>query len=299
VTTGSPFLSALAVLALLAGCASAPRQPEQQVWKPSTNKGGYYQDDGPGDNPPANLAAVPDAIAKDEPLARLANQPYEVLGNRYVPDISDKPYKAQGIASWYGRKFHGKRTSSGEPYDMYGMTAAHRTLPVPSYARVTNLKNGKSVVVRVNDRGPFHPERLIDLSYTAALKLGLLGTGSGIVQVERVFPGESSRLARNATPDINNLQPVGVPAAAPGITPDTGAAGLFLQLGAFGSQVSAEAFRDKVRQDLVWLNESIRIVPKDGLFRVRLGPYPTRVEARAIAEKIRSTLDFAPLMAVE
>jgi rare lipoprotein A len=144
-------------MVLLAGCASAPKQSGPQAWEPSTNKGGYYQDDGPAENPPLDLASVPDAEPKNEALQKFANHSYEVMGNRYLPDTSGKPYTAQGLASWYGRKFHGKKTSSGEVYDMYGMTAAHRTLPIPSYARVTNLLTGKSVVVRINDRGPFHP----------------------------------------------------------------------------------------------------------------------------------------------
>src|SRR2546427_12051713 len=126
---------------------------ETEPGKPVTGKGGYYQDDGPDDNPPSNLQAVPDAVPKDEPLHRFANRTYEVLGSQYTPDVSNKPYKQKGIASWYGRKFKGKKTASGEPYDMYSMTAAHRTLPIPSYARVTNPRNNQSVVVRINDRG--------------------------------------------------------------------------------------------------------------------------------------------------
>lgn len=286
---------------LLAGCASAPKQSEPQVWKPSTSKGGYYQDDGPGDNPPRNLAATPDAEPKDEPPQKFANQPYDVMGTRYVPDIANKPYRAQGLASWYGRKFHGKKTSSGEPYDMYGMTAAHRTLPIPSYARVTNVKTGKSVMVRINDRGPFHPSRLIDLSYTAALKLGLLSNGSGMVEVERVFAGAtaegSTGLAQTVKgPDPSAMVPVAVATKS---QPGPDASGLFLQLGAFGTQANAEAFREKVQTELDWLNEPIQILPKDGLFRVRLGPYLTRLEASAIADKVRSTLDFNPLISAE
>jgi rare lipoprotein A len=135
-------------------------------------KGGYYKDDGPDANPPANLDQVPDAVPKLEPYASGANRPYVVFGQRYVPDTSGQPYKKRGTASWYGKKFHGNSTSIGEAYDMYSMTAAHTTLPLPSYARVTSLVNGKTVVVRVNDRGPFHSDRIMDLSYVAAYKLG-------------------------------------------------------------------------------------------------------------------------------
>jgi rare lipoprotein A len=148
--------------------------------------GGYLAGDGPGENAPANLDAVPDATPKAEPLHPYANRQYVALGKTYVP--LDKPggYKERGIASWYGKKFHGQRTSSGETYDMYAMTAAHPTLPIPSYAKVTNLSSGKSVIVRINDRGPFLHDRIMDLSYTAAYKLGMVGHGSGEVEVESI-----------------------------------------------------------------------------------------------------------------
>src|SRR6185436_16356099 len=150
--------------------------------------GGYYLNDGPGDNPPPNLEQVPDAVPKREPLARGAMRPYSVMGQSYTPMTQIAPYKARGVASWYGRRYHGQPTSSGEIYDMYGMTAAHTVLPIPSYARVTNLANNKSVVVRINDRGPFHSDRLIDLSYTAAYKLGVLGGGRALVEIETIIP---------------------------------------------------------------------------------------------------------------
>jgi len=178
-------------LIFLTACGSAPRLPPVVDRMPpsasvSLQGGGYYKDDGPGDAPPANLAAIPDAVPRIEPLHRFANNPYNVQGREYVPMRALTPYQATGIASWYGRRYHGKKTSSGEPYDMYGMTAAHPTLPIPSYVRVTRAD--RSVVVRVNDRGPFHEDRLIDLSYTAAWKLGLLEKGSARVDVEAVFP---------------------------------------------------------------------------------------------------------------
>jgi len=160
-----------------------------------SGRGGYYQGDGPGANPPPNLDLVPDAEFKIEPYAKYANRPYSVFGQTYTPLMNDTPYTQQGIASWYGVKFHGQRTSSGEPYDMYKMTAAHPTLPIPSYARITSLETGKQVVVRINDRGPFHSNRLIDVSYTAALKLGLLGKGSNQVQVDRIMAPDPARIA--------------------------------------------------------------------------------------------------------
>ena len=142
--------------------------------------------DGPPEAPPPNLAQRPDAQPRVEPI-RIGgpNKPYEALGRRYEPMTRDAPLVETGGASWYGRKFHGKPTSSGEPYDMYAMTAAHKTMPIPSYARVRNPANGREVIVRINDRGPFADGRVIDLSYTAALKLGVL-SGVATVEVRRL-----------------------------------------------------------------------------------------------------------------
>ena len=167
---------AAALAIALAACSSSPK------------KGGYYKDDGPGANPPSNIAAIPDATPRSEPLHKFANRPYEVFGRKYVPLASVQPFQQRGVASWYGKRFHGQKTSSGETYDMYAMTAAHPILPIPSYARVTSLRTGKQVVVRINDRGPFHANRAIDLSYAAASRLGLIGTGSGEVEIEAIVP---------------------------------------------------------------------------------------------------------------
>ena len=152
----------------------------------STRPGGYYKDDGPHERPPANLERVADAVPRSEPLHKFANRPYEALGKRYVPLTSVQPFRQSGLASWYGKRYHGQKTSSGETYDMYAMTAAHATLPIPSYVRVTNLANGRSVVVRVNDRGPFKSDRVIDLSYVAAYKLGFIQAGQARVEVEAI-----------------------------------------------------------------------------------------------------------------
>jgi rare lipoprotein A len=170
-------LARLALAAVLSGCAS---------------HGGYYKGDGPGGKPPVNLDKLADATPRAEPLNAGANTPYTALGRKYVPYTSLQPYRQRGVATWYGRKFQGKKTASGERYDMYGMTAAHTVLAIPSYARVTNLANGRSVVVRINDRGPFHADRIIDLSYAAAYKLGYVGAGSAKVEVEAILPGKSA-----------------------------------------------------------------------------------------------------------
>jgi rare lipoprotein A len=157
----------------LAACSSTPRGPRAGR-------------DGPGANPPPHLAQVPDAEPRIEPLRNGGpNKPYEVFGRWYTPLAGDAALSERGLASWYGRKFHGKPTSSGEPYDMYAMTAAHKTMPIPSYARVRNPANGREIIVRINDRGPFHGGRVIDLSYTAALKLGVLNAVAP-VEVERI-----------------------------------------------------------------------------------------------------------------
>jgi rare lipoprotein A len=171
------------LVVLLAGCA-APR-------------GGYYADDGPGANPP-DVSRLPDAVPRSDPLSETGNKPYTVNGKSYVPVSSANGYRERGVASWYGRKFHGRRTSSGEPYDMYAMTAAHKTLPLPSYVRVRNLQNGKTVVVRVNDRGPFLHNRLIDLSYAAAARLDIAAHGTGLVEVEAL--GAESATAPSMAP---------------------------------------------------------------------------------------------------
>ncbi len=183
-------LAAIAFGLLLSGCGTFSRheEPAPASPQPGPGKGAYYKDDGPGANPPQDLAAVPDAVPRAEPLHRFANRPYQVFGKDYVPLTRVAPFKQTGMASWYGRRYHGNATSSGEKYDMYAMTAAHPTLPIPSYARVTSLATGRSVVVRVNDRGPFHAERIIDLSYTAAWKLGYAQAGSARVEVEAVLP---------------------------------------------------------------------------------------------------------------
>ena len=166
----------IAAAALACGCAS---------------RGGYLKGDGPGGPPPVNLDKIADATPRAEPLNVGANTPYTALGRKYVPYTSLKAYRERGVATWYGRKFQGKRTASGERYDMYAMTGAHTILPIPSYARVTNLANGRSVVVRINDRGPFHSDRIIDLSYAAAYKLGYVGAGSARVEVEAILPGKN------------------------------------------------------------------------------------------------------------
>ncbi len=188
---------------------------------PSARRGAYYLDDGPGANPPVDLASIPDAVPRPEPLLPRTMQPYSVFGRQYTPMTQIEPFRQRGIASWYGRRYHGQPTSSGERYDMYAMTAAHPTLPIPSYVRVTNVSNGRSVVVRVNDRGPFLQDRVIDLSYTAAAKLGYVEAGSAEVDVDLVtqFAAASSASREPAPPLALTMEPVSAVAPAPAPAP--------------------------------------------------------------------------------
>ena len=290
-------LIAWAVVICVAGCAApakretASEPSKQEPSRESSRRGAYYKDDGPGENPPANLAAIPDAEPRVEPLHRFANRPYQVFGKDYVPLAALAPFRQRGIASWYGKRFHGGLTSTGERYDMYAMTAAHPTLPVPSYARVTNVANGRSVVVRVNDRGPFHADRVIDLSFTAAYRLGYVDVGSTLVDVEAIVPGAATIAA--------------APAAAPSTPPLPDATlaqaqpkGVYLQLGAFTVRENAELFRARLIREFAWLSETIQVIAGESLFRLHLGPYRTPDDARAIAERIRAQVSLSPLLVV-
>lgn len=331
------FLPLLALALLLAACGGTPSRPvdagktaepasaTSPARKPGTIKakrgGGYYKDDGPGDEIPDNLDEIPDAQPRSEPLHRFANRPYSVLGKSYVPETSVKPYRQRGIASWYGKKFHGQNTSIGEPYDMFAMTAAHPTLAIPSYVRVSNVANGKSVVVRVTDRGPFHADRVIDLSYAAAYRLGYVDNGSTPVEVEAIVPGDATQItyAQVQPPLPPRLAPVvaeraesdeierltlqltaAEPAsAATSATSVTSLAkplqkGVFLQLGAFASADNAESLRAHLTRELDWVNETLEVNAGGGMHRVYLGPYASRADAEKVAEKIRLALGYKP-----
>lgn len=234
------------------------------------------------------MAAIPDAVPKVERLHRFANRPYQVFGKNYVPLATPSPFRQTGVGSWYGRRFHGAPTSSGERYDMYAMTAAHPTLPIPSYVRVTNLANGRSVVVRINDRGPFHSDRIIDLSYTAASKLGYVQSGSARVEVHALLSGSAAPLQQASKPE-----PAPQFTTRATITEPTG---FYLQLGAFSSREAAETFRVRVYRELAWLSEAIRVIGLVSVFRLHLGPYRSQEEARSIADRIQSELKLRPVL---
>jgi rare lipoprotein A len=310
-------LVAAALLATsLAGCGGAPtREPAAKTPTPPRTGGGYYLDDGPGANPPADIDSIPDAVPRAEPIRNATSRPYVVMGRSYTPMTSLQPYRARGIATWYGRRYHGKPTSSGEIYDMYAMTAAHTTLPIPSYARVTNISNGRSVVVRINDRGPFVEGRIIDLSYTAAHRIGVLGGGSAMVEVETLIPDASGTVT--AVAPRAPVQPAAKPEAAPPPVPhepEPAAAaspvvatapqvpvaaesgGYFLQLGAFGSKDNAENFLARMKAQVDWLSPTLHIHQRDGLFRVHAGPYANQADARATAERVTQSLGVKPVV---
>ncbi len=251
----------------------------------ASKKGGYYKDDGPPRRMRVDISKVQDAVPRNEPLSKSGNRPYRIFGKFYYPMRSARGYRERGIASWYGKKFHGRRTASGERYDMAAMSAAHRTLPLPSYVRVTNLRNRRSVVVRVNDRGPFHRNRLIDLSYAAAYKLGVIGVGTGLVEVTAVFPdkpGASPVIAESETA----VSPVDLR--------------LFLQVGAFTNRDNAENLR--VRLERKRFNPVLIQTTYDGntpIYRVRIGPLGSVEEGDRLMAALGRSGILRPRLVVE
>lgn len=299
-TLASKLLVLSSIVLGLGGCSSFDTRSSRSAdpGLPPVKSGGYYKDDGPGANPPANLAAIPDAVPRAESLHRFANNPYEVMGKTYVPMPAGQAYRARGGASWYGRRYHGKPTSTGEIYDMYAMTAAHATLPLPSYVRVTNPANGRSVVVRVNDRGPFHEGRIIDLSYTAAWKLDLL-KGVAPVDVELLDPNADpapTALAQSAPP----AAPAAVPAVIrvaelPPPTPSQALPlALYLQLGAFAQDAAAEDLARRARQHLNPGQPDVLRHQSAGLIKVQVGPFDSVVQADQVALILEQRLGIRP-----
>jgi rare lipoprotein A len=255
---------AAAISTLLAACSVVSRREQPPPPQPPV-----MQSVPPPAVPekPRDIDAIPDAIPKWEPRSKRGNPPfYTVLGKRYVVLDSAEGYVERGVASWYGPTFHGESTSIGEPYDMYGMTAAHKTLPLPAYARVTNLRNGKSVVVRINDRGPFAKNRLIDLSYTAAAKLDMLKDGTTLVEVKVVTPNDTDKLARTDE-----------------LPPQT----LYIQAGAFADERNASQLVARMKAN--GIGNAFVLNPPDGksrLFRVRAGPVANTADFDRLAAKL-------------
>ena len=262
---------AVGAAGLLASCSFAPSE------KPQTKE--YF-------SPLIFGAASPKVIDNDHaPVPkgggrRMVGKPYQVAGKTYVPREAED-YSAKGVASWYGRAFHGRQTANGEVYDVAGLTAAHKTLPLPSYARVTNLDNGRSVIVRVNDRGPFHGDRLIDLSYAAAKKLGYQSRGTARVEVAAITVRPDGAMFLAGKPfDAAGQAPV-VASQASGTTELAAGEGLFVQLGAFSQRDPAEAMRERL---LGVLDNPVRvreITTDNGRFhRVQVGPFKSEGDAR-------------------
>ncbi|MBI5782566.1 MAG: septal ring lytic transglycosylase RlpA family protein [Gammaproteobacteria bacterium] len=258
-----------------------------------TRPGGYYEDDGPETSPPADVANIPDAVPKVEPRSTSGNKTYSVYGTTYTPLSETSGYRERGIASWYGKKFHGHRTSSGEPYDMYTMTAAHKTLPLPSYVRVRNLQNDRSVIVRVNDRGPFLHNRLIDLSYAAAARLGILGTGTGVVEIEAVNPDEPpAQVAGVKTYPLQIIPPAVAAEEIPeSPVPATGPK-LYLQVGAFSQWDNAVSLRNRLEREALRpvFVQSSQVGVNNGadvarIYRVRVGPLASVEEGDRLTER--------------
>lgn len=255
---------ALLILCMLvvacSGSKPKPAKPAPPPYNPNDGRYSHDKDFGPDED--VDLSHVPDAVPRYETRTRAGNKnPYTVLGKTYHLIADESSYRERGLASWYGKKFNGHNTSNGERYDMYAMTGAHKTLPIPSYVRVTNLDNGKSVVVRINDRGPFHQGRIVDLSYAAAQRIGIHKTGTGRVEVEIAVPGDAAPIPRRA----DTSAPRQIESALP--------AGTFLQVGAFGHKDAAQQFAASIGTKLTYpvaINSATQ--PKQ-IHRVRVGPF--------------------------
>lgn len=263
------LLLCLLTLPLLHGCFSGASR--------------YHQDSAPGFE--INTANIPDAVPRFEPKSKQGNPPsYKVYGRRYHVMDSSEGYVKRGVASWYGTKFHGRSTSSGETYNMYAMTAAHRSLPLPTYVRVTHLENGRSVVLRVNDRGPFHNNRLIDLSYSAAKKLGITAKGTGIVEVRAINPRnyrfQKTRRSKTSKSPKTKYK-------------------LYLQAGAFVSRNNAEQLKTRLNGLLARHEISTGFNNQNKLYRVRIGPLASIDEADQLAEKISQAGVASPYIVVD
>ena len=264
----------LVALLALPGCSLLRRAPEA----PSPGAGVPA--------PPRDLASIPDAVPREEPRSRYGNpETYEVFGRRYKVMKSAKGHVERGLASWYGPGFHSERTSSGEPYDMYSMTAAHKTLPIPAYVRVTNLENGRSVVVRVNDRGPFVGDRIIDLSYTAAWKLDMLRAGTAKVEIRVLEPGRRAP----PPPVVASVPPPAVASVPPPVAPAPGGGARMLQVGSFGSRANADALASRLKASGID-GASISEADVGGrrLYRVRVGPVADAAQAAQLADRLRA-----------
>lgn len=270
----------LIVVVLMQACSQTRTSTSNEPSSPTSSAGGRYQgkDKDWGPDKEIDMSHVPDAVPRYENRTIAGNKnPYTVLGKTYYLMDDERAYKQRGKASWYGYKFNGERTSNGDLYDMFGMTAAHKTLPIPSYVRVTNIDNQKSVIVRVNDRGPFHEDRIIDLSYAAAQRLGITRVGTGNVDVEIVIPEGDPRPPLRPSKKIiaANSKDYVVSKSAAGVTTSKTAlpAGTYLQIAAFSSERSAKQFADSVKVKLNFPVVISMFKAPHKVYRVRVGPF--------------------------
>lgn len=263
--------------------------------------GGYYMDDGPEANPPSNLDEIPDAVPKQEVIHPPATRPYQALGETYVPMKSYQPFKQAGVASWYGKRFHGRKTANGEVYNMYAMTAAHPTLPLPSYVKVTNPSNGRTVIVRVNDRGPFKHSRIIDLSYAAAHKLRILDKGSARVEIEAVDAERYASQNKQAAPEPQSVEAIASNSTPSNTTSSNSTSSsslqttlqqFFVQVGAFKLEANASALKQKIQNLGIANGQDINHVYNSHIYRLKLGPYASRNKASQIAADIKQRLNI-------
>jgi rare lipoprotein A len=257
------YISILILSFLLFGCQSIePLLEEEENNKPKVkNSGAYYLDDGPDKNPPENLDKIPDAEPKYEALSKRASRPYVAFDKKYIPMKKIIPFEEEGYASWYGKRYHGRKTSIGETYDMYQMTGAHKTLPLPCYIKVTNLKNKRSVIIRVNDRGPFVDQRIVDLSYAAAHRLDIIKNGSELVKIEMVNPSLAKK---------NLVEPLQDASASDSIK------SFYIQAGAFSSEENASYLINKLSKIKFKKSLNIKKLNKNSLHLVAIGPYASK-----------------------
>lgn len=288
----------MAIILVLAGCASGPG-PGQRAQPPAPDHSSRYtisQDRAPASS--FDVSGLEDAVPRYEPYRTAGNKsPYTVWGKQYTVLASADGYVKRGTASWYGEKFHGHKTSNGETFDMYTMSAAHKNLPIPGYARVTNLENGRSVIVRVNDRGPFHGDRLIDLSYAAAKKLGYQGKGTASVEVAAItvapdgdmtLAGKSFGYGASTTTVASNTE--AAPATTPKVTIVEGSANsVFVQVGSFKTQTAAQTLSTQT-SSLVSSAVRIKAIDTDaGRFhRVQIGPFHNTMEAARTQQELEN-----------
>jgi len=263
------YIFILIITLLLSSCQSIDPilKGESKVKK----SGAYYLDDGPDKNPPENLETIKDAQPKYESLSKTANRPYVAFDKRYTPMKKIIPFKEEGYASWYGKRYHGRKTSIGETYDMYQMTGAHKTLPLPCYIKVTNLKNQRSVVIRVNDRGPFIDKRIVDLSYAAAHRLDIIKNGSELVKIEMINPSSRKENLKKIHNDSLTL---------------TSNKYFYIQAGAFSSEENATNLMNRITRIKFKDSLSLKKVNKDSLHLVTIGPYESKEIAKKSLKKI-------------